>query len=154
MEEPKPPKGEPEMPKGMSTAAKRYWRMYVDALTITGVLTIVDGVALREACVSAALAERYSKVTLEEPMVEEPLFSKDGTLVGYKHKPNPALAGYIACSKNMKAFQIEFGLTPASRVKLKIEKKPDDPTLTPQEPLIPQADDEQSLAEIDETVIQ
>lgn len=120
--EPEPQLGVPEKPKGMGTAANRIWDRFVRELMEMKVLSIVDGVALREACISAALAEKFSREVLDEPMVDEPCFDKDGNLVGTKRKVNPATAGYITCSKNMKAFLLEFGLTPASRSKLKIEK--------------------------------
>jgi P27 family predicted phage terminase small subunit len=126
MQEPKPPSGVPEMPKGMGVAAKRHWRKWTHQLLEVGVMTTVDGVALEQACVSAALAEKYRNVALAEPMVNEPVTSKDGELVGFKTKPNPAFAAYIAASKNVKAYLIEFGLTPASRAKLKIDKEPDE----------------------------
>ena len=151
-QEPQPPKGVPEMPKGMGTAAKRHWRVFVRELTTVGVLSIVDGIALSEACVSAALAEKFRNEALKEPMVDEPYFDKEGNLAGYKRKVNPAVPGYLACSKNMKAFLIEFGLTPASRTKLKIDK-PKSTEDFPGRGEATSSGDEPDLSQIDETLI-
>jgi len=151
--EPKPPLGTPEMPKGMGTAAKRHWRVFVRELTTVGVLSIVDGIALSEACVSAAMAEKYRNEVLKSPMVEEPYFTKDGDLAGYKRKTNPALAGYLASSKNMKGFLIEFGLTPASRSKLKIEKPKAPEDFPSRGDVVPGGSDEPDLSQIDETLV-
>ena len=152
-EEPKPPTGAPEMPKGMGVAAKRHWRRYVHALMQIGVLTKVDGQALEQVCISAALAEKYRNKVLAEPWVLQPVFSKDGAIVGHEEKENPLLNAYLKCSKMMKAFQIEFGLTPASRTRLKVEKKKDDDELPSRsETTLP--GEEISLDSIDETMIQ
>lgn len=126
--EPQPPMGIPEMPKGMSTAAKREWYLIVEQLQAINMLARVDGKALGEYCKLMGLAEAYYKEALKEPMVKEPIMDKVGDHVGDKLKPNPATAAYLACSKTAKSYLIEFGLTPASRSKLKIEpRKPADP---------------------------
>lgn len=155
-DEPKVPKGVPEMPKGMGTAAKRHWRIFVRELMTVGVLSIVDGIALAEACKCAALAEKYFIAAQKEPMVQEIYFNKEGEPAGTKWKPNPAMPAYIMCSKNMKQYLIEFGLTPSSRTKLRIEKPKDEgETLAPREPYNAAATQETAinLDDIDETVI-
>jgi len=124
-EEPQPPKGIPEMPKGMACAARREWKLITHELSILGLLTVVDGKALGEYCKLMGLAEVYYKEALRKPMVEEPQFDKTGMCVGEKLKANPATAAYLGCSKAAKAYLIEFGLTPASRTKLKIQKPKD-----------------------------
>src|SRR5208337_4912499 len=82
-----------------------------------------------QVCISAALAEKYRNKVLLEPWVLKPVFSKDGSVVGHEECENPLLNAYLKCSKMMKAFQIEFGLTPASRTRLKVEKKKDEEEL-------------------------
>ena len=151
--EPKPPLGVPEMPKGMGTAAKRYWHVFVKELTTVGVLSIVDGLALSQACRSAALAEQFYNESLKEPMVDVPFFDKQGGLAGYTRKTNPALPGYLATSKNMKSYLIEFGLTPASRTKLKIDRPKPDDGFTPRDSSPIPSNDEPDLSQIDETLI-
>ena len=119
-EEPKPPLGMPEMPKGMSTAAKREWKLITAQLADINMLSRVDGKALGEYCKLMGLAESYYREALKEPMIKEPILDRLGDHVGDKLKPNPATAAYLACSKTAKSYLIEFGLTPASRAKLKI----------------------------------
>ncbi len=151
--EPHPPSGVPEMPKGMGVAAKRHWRKWTRQLLAVGVMTTVDGVALEQACVSAALAEKFYREALESPMINEFAGMNEETGVAYyKRKINPAAQGYIAASKNIKAFLIEFGLTPASRSRLKIEKEqPDDELPTKEQTTLPST--EIDLNGIDETTV-
>ena len=151
--EPQPPKGVPEMPKGMGVAAKRMWRKWTRQLIEVGVMTTVDGTALEQACVSAALAEKFYREALESPMVNEFAgMNEESGEIYYKRKVNPAALGYIAASKNVKAYLIEFGLTPASRSKLKIEKEPDsDEMPSKAETVIPGT--EIDLNGIDETTV-
>jgi P27 family predicted phage terminase small subunit len=152
-QEPQPPKGVPEMPKGMGLAAKRMWRKWTKELIAVGVMSTVDGVALEQACVSAALAEKFYREALESPMINEFAGASVDGQIFYKRKVNPAALGYIAASKNVKAFLIEFGLTPASRSKLKIEKEqPDNELPTKAETTLPST--EIDLDGIDETTVQ
>ncbi len=153
-EEPKPQVGVPEMPKGMGLAAKRHWRNYVHNLMQSGVLTVVDGAALAEACKSAALAEIYFKKVIAKPTVNLPIFDKDGAIVAWKEVANPLANDYIKMSKNQKSYQIEFGLTPASRVKLRVEKKPDAEQELPSVSETTLPSEQIDLASIDETLVQ
>lgn len=128
-QEPKPPLGEPEMPKGMSRCARREWNNIKKSLMEMKVLSTVDGKALGEYCKLIGLAETYYKDALKEPMVYSPVLDGDGHVIVRadgtiyeKAKPNPSLAAYLACSKAAKMFLIEFGLTPASRTRLKVDK--------------------------------
>ena len=155
-EEPKPQIGKPEMPKGMGTAAKRHWRRYVHNLMLLNVLTVVDGQALEQACRCAALAEKYGNAVNAEPIIDVPIFDEKGSIVAWQKQPNKLLPAYLATSKTMKAFQIEFGLTPASRVKLRVEKKPDDAEqeLPTKENTVLPGEEKIDLSSIDETLIQ
>ena len=152
-EEPKPQIGAPEMPKGMGLIAKRHWRRYERVLLQLGVLSVVDGAALAEACKSAALSEIYFKKVIEKPTVTLPIFDKEGAVIAWKEVANPLAADYVKMSKNMKAFQIEFGLTPASRVKLRVEKKPDADQEMPSKEETTLPSEEMDLSSIDETVV-
>ena len=152
-EEPKPQVGKPEMPKGMGIAAKRHWRRLSHTLTTLGVLTEVDGQALEAACKCAALAEKYWNEVIDNPTVRLPLFDDEGKIVAWKTVPNPCLPAYITTSKTMKSFQIEFGMTPASRVKLRVEKKPDAEQELPSKEETTLPSDDISLDSIDETVV-
>jgi len=152
-EEPKPQVGKPEMPKGMGTAAKRHWRRYVHNLMLLNVLTVVDGQALEQACRCAALAEKYGNAVNDEPIIDVPIFDNEGKIVAWQKQPNKLLPAYLATSKTMKAFQIEFGLTPASRVKLRVEKKPDADQELPSREETTLPSEEMDLSSIDENLV-
>jgi P27 family predicted phage terminase small subunit len=128
-DEPKPELGTPEKPKGMSKAASREWDRIVPALMSLGVLTVVDGKALAGYCDAYAYWELARKEMDDHGLVvEEPILNKEGDEIGEKLKANPAVSIYATMGKLMKSFLVEFGLTPASRSKLKVEKpKPADP---------------------------
>src|SRR5579859_4519112 len=141
-QEPKPETGEPEMPKGMSKAARREWERIVPQLLQLGVLSRIDGKALAAYCDAYALWEQARKEIVKYGMVlRAPKCDKDGSViivnmekgdyapadeimvkkVGesvvqgriiYEHKANPACAIYEHMAKLMKSFLIEFGLTP------------------------------------------
>lgn len=128
-DEPKPQVGVPEKPKGMLPAASREWERIVPELMRLGVLTVVDGKALAGYCDAYAYWEKARKDMDRHGLVcEEPVLNKEGDEIGTKLKANPAVAIYATMGKLMKTFLVEFGLTPASRSKLKVEKpKPADP---------------------------
>lgn len=124
---PNPAKGEPEMPKGMSKAARREWRNIVPELQEVGVLSVVDGKALAAYCESYALWEQACKEYQKFGITFREMYTtKDGAEIVGEIKANPAVAIANQAAKTMKAFLIEFGLTPASRRNLKIEKKQGD----------------------------
>ena len=127
-DEPKAPIGAPEMPRGMPKAARREWvRICADLLKL-GVLTIVDGKGLYAYCLAYADCEAAEKQCHKAGMwTEEPIVNKDGNVVGYKNKQAPWFAIKYVALKTMKAFLIEYGLTPASRTRLKIAQAPDKP---------------------------
>jgi P27 family predicted phage terminase small subunit len=140
--EPKPQLVAPEMPKGMARAARREWSRIVPALLQLGVLSNIDGKALAAYCDAYSMWEEARKDLHKNGLVQDtpvldkeskPVFidggdyqGEDGTrMVLMVRKKNPAFEIYNSSAKLMKSFLIEFGLTPASRSKLKIEKKAD-----------------------------
>jgi P27 family predicted phage terminase small subunit len=123
---PNPKKGEPEMPKGMSKAARREWRHIVPELMEVGVLSIVDGKALAGYCESYALWEQARTEYQKHGITFREMFEVKGVMIAGDIKQNPAVTIANQALKTMKAFLIEFGLTPASRRNLKIEKKSGD----------------------------
>lgn len=125
-EQPKPDLVRPEMPKGMPKAARREWRRIVPLLENIGVLSNVDGLALAEYCRAHALIEQAQKEIDKHGLIFVTHYeSKDGDIVIGDIKQNPACAVLSTQQKVMKAFLIEFGLTPASRAKLKIQRPSD-----------------------------
>ena len=137
-QEPVAPKGEPEMPKGMLPAARREWKRIVPLLIKLGILSSIDGKALAAYCDTYAHWERARKdiekygLVIEEPVLDKfnnpicvgaipGLPPEAGAKYLVKLKQNPAVQIYATFGKMMKSFLIEFGLTPASRAKLKVE---------------------------------
>ena len=113
--EPQVEPGEPEMPAGLPKLAQQEWRDIVPRLLEMGVLTRVDGKALAAYCVAYSLA-----------MTAAATIEKKGVFVKGAYgelKESPAVRVQDKALKLMKSFLIEFGLTPASRSKLKIEPK-------------------------------
>lgn len=159
--EPKPTLGVPERPKGMNRAANREWEIICDALMEMKVLSIVDGKALGEYCKLMGLAEVYYKEVLKKPMFFEPIFDAEGMAVKdadgnvlVKPKPNPSVNTYAMLSKAAKSYLTEFGLTPSSRSRLKVEKAsaedPKDKMLTREAGASQEPREEISLDDIDE----
>lgn len=123
--EPKPPRVAPEMPRGLTKAARREWAIIVPLLLELGVLSNVDGKALAAYCEAYGMWEWARKeIKKYGLLIQTRYLDHNGKLVLGDLKPNPAVNIAAAQLKLMKSFLIEFGLTPASRVKLKIEKKP------------------------------
>lgn len=165
--EPKPPLGIPEMPKGMGKCGQREFISICAALHEMKILSVVDGKALGEYCKLMEMAEIYYKQVIKKPMYFEPIldglgspiYDKQGNLVT-KPKPNPAANTYALFSKAAKGYLVEFGLTPSSRSRLKIDKAaaddPNDSKFTRERPAesgAPKEDDKIDLDSIDETAL-
>jgi P27 family predicted phage terminase small subunit len=105
-------------------------------------VSIVDGKALAQYCRAEAMGEKYYRDALKEPYA----FNAKGEM-----KLSPAAMGWATCTKISKAFLIEFGLTPASRSKLKVEKKESE---LPDVELAPVPTSIEEIELPDETVVQ
>ena len=117
------------MPDGLPPLAVKEWNFIVPMLSQLGVLTEIDGKALAAYCEYFAMWRqaldevRERGITLEEPIVK---FTDEGPeVIGTKYKRNPAVTIANDAAKIMKSFLVEFGLTPSSRGRLRIEGKPD-----------------------------
>ena len=122
---PQPRKGEPEMPKGMPKVARREWRRIVPQLMEIGVLSCVDGQALAAYCRACAMVEIAQKEIDKYGIQFVTHYTdREGNVIVGDLKANPAVSILNQAEKTKKTFLIEFGLTPASRRNLKIEKKP------------------------------
>jgi P27 family predicted phage terminase small subunit len=153
--EPTAPAGVPEMPRGMPKAARREWvRMCADLMTLK-VLTVVDGKGLMAYCLAYADCEASEKQCEKKGRwIEEPIVSKDGQVVGYKNKMAPWFATKYIALKTMRTFLIEYGLTPASRSKLKMDKPAEVADEFPtREQMSNAADDLPNLNDIDTSIM-
>ncbi len=114
------------MPAGLSAVAQKEWEDILPILREMKVLTAADGKALAAYCHNfARWFQAESELDRLGIMVEEPILGgpiEHREIVGYKYKRNPCNGISNDAQKLMKSFLIEFGLTPASRAKLRIEK--------------------------------
>jgi P27 family predicted phage terminase small subunit len=128
--EPLPESGEPDMPEGLSKAAQKEWNVIVPQLMALKVLSKIDGKALGGYCAAYARwlqaerdVEKYG-LTIEERVIDLATGCQrvldDRYIV--KLKKNPAISTSNEAMKMMKSFLIEFGMTPAARTRLRVEK--------------------------------
>jgi P27 family predicted phage terminase small subunit len=106
--EPRPPAGEPRMPRSLSRRARQEWRTLSEQLIEMGVLSQVDGIALGLLCTDIAELERIQAD-----------LSRTGYLVrnpaSRNIRTNPLML--VAADLHRRVMQglREFGLTPAAR---------------------------------------
>lgn len=116
--EPKPRRVLPRAPKHLSAVAKAEWQRLARELFELGLLTVVDRTALAAYCAAYA---RW--VRAEEEMA-------DGNLVGTNDKGVPIKSPWVTIANEalsqMKAFMVEFGMTPSSRARIKPAEKPEE----------------------------
>lgn len=113
--EPQPDAGRPDMPAGLSGAARAEWKRVVPVLEQMGVLTSADGTALAAYCSSYALwmqAERHiAKFGAVFAIVDD---ETGQSLL----KQNPSLRIRSDALRLMNTFMSKFGLDPKSRAGL------------------------------------
>ena len=112
--EPKPKPIPPDCPAWIKPEGKKLWKQLMPELERLGLMTIVDGGAFAAACQSWAEYVGYLRV-----------LKKNGETYEYTNKfgatnimPRPEVAMKDRALANYRAFCAEFGLTPASRVRL------------------------------------
>lgn len=123
---PTPDKGVPDMPKGLSAGAKREWNSITLLLENLNVLSVIDSKALAAYCESYSQWQIAQKDVRKRGQVIDALSwdKAKETFVVTDRKKNPSVSVAQEYLKLMKSFLIEFGLTPASRTRLKVSGKP------------------------------
>jgi P27 family predicted phage terminase small subunit len=115
--EPQPQPSMPSCPPHLKGVARTEWKRIVPELYELGLLSNIDRMALAAYCDSYAewkqaceLLERKSPILKTEAgnIIQNPL-------VGIKHK----------AAEQMHKFLTEFGMTPASRSRIQVNRKPD-----------------------------
>ncbi len=126
--EPNAPVGMPEMPKALRPAARREWKSITQDLAAVGLISRVDGKALMAYCDAYADWEQAQRKCVADGIwYTKPIFGPEGIVIGSEPKEAPWFNTKCKALKTMRSFLIEFGLTPASRAKLHVEKpKPAD----------------------------
>jgi P27 family predicted phage terminase small subunit len=121
--EPTAPAGEPQMPPGLGKEAAAEWKRIVPDLSALGVLSRIDGKALAAYCHAF---DRWMQAEKEVKrygiVVKEPVLLQGEPTGFVRHKKNPAVTVSETAMKLMKSFLIEFGMTPAARSRIRIEK--------------------------------
>lgn len=123
----------PKPPRYLSKYAKTLWGALVEELTAQGILTIIDMPAL-EACCEAYGQYRAAHEAVFHPVDFETGKQTDRTLAEYMDKRNSqTMPEYTAMTKAfaiLKAYLIEFGMTPAARGRISIPDSPGEETDT------------------------
>lgn len=125
--EPKPRPIAPKPPAWLDPEARKEWKRVAPELERLGLLTCVDGAALETYCQHYAIMVRALK-ELKQHVKEH------GTImVTYTNKagaenvvPHPAIKVANEAAKVMRAFALEFGLTPSARARMALPGKRDE----------------------------
>lgn len=107
--------GAPEMPPGMTKPAQALWSHYTGLLVPKRVLTVADGRALRLLCVSEARLEKLDRMLDRKGLTYESRTESGGKMI----RPRPEVAMAEQLWRQVQRQQVEFGLTPSSRTKVK-----------------------------------
>lgn len=122
--EPKPKEGTPTCPVWIQGEAKAEWKRIVPELRALGLLTLVDRAALAAYCQAWAELVDCTKVLQEEGrVVTEPVLNKAGEHIGDQVRAHPIVRMQRDAFARFKAFLAEFGLSPASRSRVKVPPK-------------------------------
>jgi P27 family predicted phage terminase small subunit len=105
----------PSPPRHLSREAKREWRRVVPELHRLGLLTRIDTAALEAYCEAYATWVDATKRVREQGMVFN---SPNGWPV-----QNPYLSIANQAAKEIHRWLVEFGMTPASRSRVSVERK-------------------------------
>ena len=118
--EPEVPQEMPECPDWIGKRAKKYWIQYAEELNKSGLLSRVDGSAFGAFCNALGMLEAANKD-----------IDRRGHLINDVMKgkiKNPSVGIAKDAWAAIKAFSVEFGLTPSSRSRVVvIQPKKDNP---------------------------
>lgn len=127
--EPKPQPLAPKRPAWLVGEARREWDRIVSELEKLGLLTVVDGAALAAYCHAYGLMVAAAKELREYVKQHGKLTVTHVNKHGAPNEvPHPAIKIGRDAAATMRAFMTEFGLTPASRVRLAMprQEEPDE----------------------------
>ena len=115
--------GEPEMPGDLSAAGAEEWKRIVPELQTLGVLAKVDRAALAAYCHAFSRWFEAEEHVREFGMViQEPILLLGEPTGFVRMKKNPSVTISETAMKTMKAFLVEFGMTPSARSRIRVEK--------------------------------
>lgn len=121
--EPKPLPVAPKCPSWLDPDAKREWKRVAPELERLGLLTQVDMAALAGYCQSYSVWKTCTETLREEGMT----YTTDKGYVG--QRPEVAIAARALA--DVRAFCVQFGLTPSARARMTLPEAPDDDADSP-----------------------
>ena len=110
----------PKPPSFLRPAAKRKWKSLAPQLQALGLLTEIDVDALAACCNSYATWEAFV-FELKDPKFKEIITNRFGEV-----KVNPAVDGIQKAQEEYLKWLKEFGLTPAARSRVEVDKPADE----------------------------
>jgi P27 family predicted phage terminase small subunit len=113
----------PDMPEGLPPEAVAEWERVVPMLVASRVMTRVDRAALTSYVLAwARLLQAEAEIQAHGILVPVMVEDADGVYIDSgNRKKNPAVTVQNEAKRNLRAFSAEFGITPASRTKVKSE---------------------------------
>ena len=128
---PEPPEGAPAKPATLTGEAAAEWDRMIERLTASKSLSLVDDGVLYDYVQLHALAERLQAELDALPSVfytkPSQVLLIDGNSQEFDEpKVHPGVGQLRQARVAMKAFHVEFGLTPASRGRVKLLETPDE----------------------------
>lgn len=119
--EPQPTDGDVAPPAWLSSEAKKVWGRYAPDLERKGVLTAWDVEAFAGFCDAVVRRSIAAKRIAEEgEVVEVPVFSRKGDLVGHRLERNQWSYALKDADAQIQKWGARFGLTPSERSQIVI----------------------------------
>jgi P27 family predicted phage terminase small subunit len=121
--EPEPPVGDPVVPKDLPAEARAEWNRMVPRLRDMRTLSTVDDAVLARYCRLHARAWRLERALATEDVYLEKVTTKGkgaNRTVVRERKLNPGFGQLRQHDNSLRQYLVEFGLTPASRGRVRI----------------------------------
>lgn len=124
--EPKCESGFRECPEHLTGMARDAWAFLSDQLAMMQIDKRPDEIMLEGCCVNYARAvQADQQIALEGITVKESTVDQEsGEVIVLKVKAHPAVAVSNQAWRQVRSFCSEFGLSPVSRTRLSLEKRP------------------------------
>lgn len=113
-----------EPPESLNEWGVQLWNQVTADYCKIGLITSVDLASLTAVCIEwGRYCEANDIIQAQGLQIEEPVYSQKGELVGTRTVTNTMVKVASDSFKNYTRMCIEFGLTPASRVKISVPEK-------------------------------
>lgn len=103
-------------PKTMTKRGKLEWEQMIQPLHEIGLLSPGDLPLFEKYCeLLAAWRELNEFVAKNGVAYDEPLFDRNGTLRGHKHRAYPEADRWLTLSSKLLSYEVQLGMTPSAR---------------------------------------